>query len=74
MGENMLYDFLLENYGCGEPIFLSELDYEEKRGAALRQEMSRLVTSGDVRRFEQGFTTYRKRGCFPREERFPSTR
>ena len=60
----MLYDFLLENYGCGEPIFLSELDYEEKRGVALRQEMSRLVTSGDVRRFEQGIYYIPEKGLF----------
>lgn len=63
----MLYDFLIENYGCGEPIFLSEVSYPAKREVALRQEMSKLVALGLVRRFEQGIYYIPEKGMFSTE-------
>jgi len=60
----LLYDFLIENYGCGEPIFLSEVSYPAKREVALRQEMSKLVALGLVRRFEQGIYYIPEKGMF----------
>ncbi len=42
----MVYDYIIENYQNGEPIFLSELP-----GASrdyIRQEMKRLVDEDDV--------------------------
>ena len=44
----MIYDYIIENYKNGEPIFLSELPGESKD--YLRQEMKRLV---DERRLER---------------------
>lgn len=60
----MLYDFLLDNFGRDEPIFLSELSYEGKSAAALRQIMSKLVADGQIRRFDQGIYYIPEKGLF----------
>ena len=44
----MLYDYLLENYKNGEPIFLSELSGYSKD--YIRQEMKRLTDEGKIER------------------------
>ena len=48
----MVYDYIIDNYTKGEPIFLSELPGESKD--YLRQEMKRLVDEGKLDRLYNG--------------------
>ncbi len=48
----MVYDYIIENYENGEPIFLSELPGNSKD--YLRQEMKRLVDTGILERLYNG--------------------
>ncbi len=48
----MVYDYIIENYTTGEPIFLSELPGDSKD--YLRQEMKRLVDEGRLERLYNG--------------------
>ncbi len=48
----MVYDYIVENYKNGEPIFLSELPGESKD--YLRQEMKKLVDEGRLERLYNG--------------------
>ena len=48
----MIYDYIIMNYGKGEPIFLSELPFESKD--YLRQEMKQLVDEGKLERLYNG--------------------
>ncbi len=48
----MVYDYIIENFKNGEPIFISELPGESKD--YLRQEMKRLVDDGKLERLHNG--------------------
>ena len=48
----MVYDYIIQNFKKGEPIFLSELPCESKD--YLRQEMKRLVDDGKLERLYNG--------------------
>lgn len=48
----MVYDYIVDNYTKGEPIFLSELPGESKD--YLRQEMKKLVDEGRLERLYNG--------------------
>ena len=48
----MVYDYIVDNYKNGEPIFLSELPGESKD--YLRQEMKKLVDEGRLERLYNG--------------------
>ena len=48
----MVYDYIIENFKNGEPIFLSELHGESKD--YLRQEMKKLVDEGKLERLYNG--------------------
>ena len=48
----MVYDYIIENFKKGEPIFLSELPGESKD--YLRQEMKKLVDEGKLERLYNG--------------------
>ena len=48
----MVYDYIIENFKNGEPIFLSELPGESKD--YLRQEMKKLVDDGKLERLYNG--------------------
>lgn len=48
----MVYDYIIDNYTNGEPIFLSELPGKSKD--YLRQEMKRLVDEGRLERLYNG--------------------
>ena len=48
----MIYDYIIENYKNGEPIFLSELPGDSKD--YLRQEMKKLVDEGRLERLYNG--------------------
>lgn len=49
-----LYEYLLENYGTDEPIFLDSLDYENHSETGIRQGMKRLCDENKIKRFENG--------------------
>lgn len=49
---DMVYDYIIENYKNGEPIFLNELPGESKD--SLRQEMKKLVDNGRLERLYNG--------------------
>jgi hypothetical protein len=48
----LVYDYIIENFKNGEPIFLSELPVESKD--YLRQEMKKLVDEGKLERLYNG--------------------
>lgn len=48
----MIYDFIIDNYQYGEPIFLNELPGKSKD--YLRQEMKKLVDDGKLERLYNG--------------------
>ncbi len=48
----MVYDYIVDNYKNGEPIFLSELPGSSKD--YLRQEMKKLVDEGKLERMYNG--------------------
>ena len=48
----MVYDYIIENFKNGDPIFLSELPGESKD--YLRQEMKKLVDEGKLERLYNG--------------------
>ena len=48
----MIYDYIVENYKKGDPIFLSELPYGSKD--YLRQEMKQLTDEGKLERLYNG--------------------
>ena len=50
--KNMIYDYIVDNYKDGEPIFLSELPGDSKD--YLRQEMKKLVDEGKLERLYNG--------------------
>ena len=50
----MLKDYLIDNYGYNEPIFLSELSMEGISDNAVRQSVKRLVASGFLERYDSG--------------------
>ena len=48
----MVYDYIIENYKNGEPIFLTELPGDSKD--YIRQEMKKLVDEGKLERLYNG--------------------
>ena len=48
----MLYDYVIENYKQGEPIFLSELPGRSRE--SIRQEMKKLTDEGKIERIQNG--------------------
>ena len=48
----MVYEYIVENFKTGEPIFLSELPSESRD--YLRQEMKKLVDEGKMERLYNG--------------------
>lgn len=50
----MLKDYLMENFGYNEPIFLNDLSVEGLSDNAVRQGVKRLVVSGFLERYDSG--------------------
>lgn len=50
----MLKEYLVENYGFNEPIFLNEIQLDGVNDNALRQSFKRMVKSGNLIRFDNG--------------------
>ena len=51
---NMLYDFLLQNYSMGEPIFISDIRINGMSEVNIRQQFKVLTDSGKLIRYENG--------------------
>ena len=60
----MLYDFLLEIYGENEPIFVSEIQYENMSTNHVRQQIKRLVDIGRLKRYDTGIYYIPKKSVF----------
>ena len=58
----MLKDYLMENYGYNEPIFLNELSMEGLSENAVRQSVKRLTANGFLERYDNGIYYIPKRG------------
>ncbi len=58
----MLKDYLIENYGYNEPIFLNDLAVEGLSENAVRQSVKRLVASGFLERYDNGIYYIPKQG------------
>ena len=50
----MLYDYLKQNYALNEPILVSDLHIDGVPMNRIRQQISRLVESGRLKRFDTG--------------------
>lgn len=50
----MLKNYLLDNYGYNEPIFLNDLSVEGMSSNAIRQSIKRLAASGFLERYDSG--------------------
>ena len=57
----MLKTYLVENYGCNEPIFLNDLVIEGLSENAVRQSVKRLAASGFLERYDNGIYYIPKR-------------
>ena len=57
----MLKTYLIENYGCNEPIFLNDLVIEGLSENAIRQSVKRLAASGFLERYDNGIYYIPKR-------------
>ncbi|MDD7642147.1 MAG: DUF6088 family protein [bacterium] len=58
----MLKDYLMENFGYNEPIFLNDLSVEGLSDNAVRQGVKRLVGSGFLERYDSGIYYIPERG------------
>ncbi len=58
----MLKNYLIENYGYNEPIFLNDLAVEGLSENAVRQSVKRLVASGFLERYDNGIYYIPKQG------------
>jgi len=52
--ESMLKEYLEKTYGYNEPIFISDLQFDNMNDNSLRQYFKRMVKSGDLVRFDTG--------------------
>ena len=57
----MIKEFLLENFGYNEPIFLKDLSFEGISENAMRQSIKRLVANGFLERYDSGIYYIPKR-------------
>lgn len=64
-GENMsLYDYLINNYGENEPIFLVNIQVEGMSNPNLRQQIKKLTDEGKLKRFDTGIYFIPKKSIF----------
>ena len=50
----MLFDYLIEKFGKNEPIFFSDISYENYSEIWLKKELSKLCEQGRIIRYERG--------------------
>ena len=58
----MIKDYLIDNYGYNEPIFLNDLLVEGISENAVRQSVKRLVACGFLERYDSGIYYITKSG------------
>jgi predicted transcriptional regulator of viral defense system len=54
VGDNMLYDYLIENYEEDEPIFLTDINIEGMTEENIRYHLKKLTDNGTICRFDSG--------------------
>lgn len=50
----MLYEYIIENYAIGEPIFISDIQITGLSEVNLRQQFKVLTDTGKIVRYSQG--------------------
>ena len=53
-----VYNYILEYYKAGEPIFLSDIKMSEVSDETIRQQLKRLADAGKLMRYEAGITEH----------------
>ena len=59
-----VYNYLKENYGQNEPIFLSDLNIPDIKPVSLRQQLMKLTEDGRLKRFDTGIYYLPKKSMF----------
>lgn len=54
ISENMLNEYLVEEFRDDEPIFISDLEMKDMSKKAIRQQVSRLAKNGNLAKFDMG--------------------
>lgn len=52
--KDIVYNYLVNKYEKGTPIFLSDVDIPEMKAVSVRQQINKLVKSGQIKRFDTG--------------------
>ena len=60
----MLYDYLVTVYGENEPIFISDLTYEDLSKNNIRQQIKKLTDAGRLKRYDTGIYFIPKKSIF----------
>ena len=61
---NDVYSYITSNYQPNEPIFLSELKRPDIKAVSVRQQMKKLMESGQIKRFDMGIYYIPKKSMF----------
>ncbi len=60
----MLYQYLLDNFGENEPIFLNTIEIRGVSNTNLRQQIKKLTDAGKIKRFDTGIYFIPKKSIF----------
>ncbi|MCD8130798.1 MAG: DUF6088 family protein [Lachnospiraceae bacterium] len=60
----MLYDYLKEEFGEGEPIFIADIQYKGMSMNCIRQQIKKLTDNGMVKRYDTGIYFIPKKSVF----------
>lgn len=63
----MLFDYLLKTYGTNEPIFVSDIIYEDMTQNNIRQQIMNYTASGKLSRYDTGIYYIPKESIFKTE-------
>lgn len=61
---NDVYSYIASNYQPNEPIFLSEIKIPDMKAVSVRQQMKKLMESGQIKRFDTGIYYIPKESIF----------
>ena len=50
----MFYDYLLKTYGLNQPIFVSEISYNNMSQNSIRQQIMNYASDGKLKRYDTG--------------------
>lgn len=62
VGDNMLYDYLVNNYEKGEPIFLMDIVIKGMTEENIRYHLKKMTDEGIIDRFDSGYTLANRLG------------